>query len=558
MSAPSRSCAGSGAPSSTRARSGAATAPPRHPPLTRVRRRALYERRWLTSAIVEGFAPGKRTWRQVYADRCRVEFGLRAADAPATPQPLTYERCSAAADLLRRRAEESAEAAELSLQVAGECLASALAVRAGDFEARLKLGQTVAALARMRDGAEAARLFGEACAAYAQAAVPAFCLHESVLRYWGDALLDFSRKKEGAEAEALLEAACGKYAEAIRVNSRYSLAYYYYGRALKLLARLRKLERPHDADRLFREACERLARAGELRQEDAYVIYEHAGTLHDYALMKDAEGAPGDADALLSQAVALYADAHAIMPSDGWILRNWADTLYDKAKIAYSRLRDAGDEASAEAVAPVLTLLASACAKYEESLALNPAYTNALNSWGLALSTYAKVTLDEQVSENFFALAYARFERAIAMHPEDANTEVCNWAMTLASHALKRERVAQAHARAGTLSTLSPPGRTPRELIREAKRKLAPLVERQDGWAYFCLARIYAVARREHKSREWLVRCVEKGYVRRATKWQLDYFANVRHAPWYTDLLARERRPPAAPAAAAAPATITP
>ena len=86
--------------------------------------------------------------------------------------------------------------------------------------------------------------------------MPAFCLHESVLRYWGDALLDYSRKKEGAEAERLLEAACEKYAEAIRVNSRYSLAYYYYGRALKLLARLRKLDAPHDADRLFREACE--------------------------------------------------------------------------------------------------------------------------------------------------------------------------------------------------------------------------------------------------------------------------------------------------------------
>lgn len=138
------------------------------------------------------------------------------------------------------------------------------------------------------------------------------------------------------------------------------------------------------------------------------------------------------------------------------------------------------------------------------------------------------------------------------VHPEDANTEVCNWAMTLASHALKRERVAQAHSRAGTVSSLNPPGPTPKQLIREAKRKLAPLLERQDGWAFFCLARIYAVARREEKSRDWLLKCVEKGYMRRATKWQLDYFANVRTAPWYTQLLARERRPPAAAAPPAA------
>ena len=40
-------------------------------------------------------------------------------------------------------------------------------------------------------------------------------------------------------------------------------------------------------------------------------------------------------------------------------------------------------------------ILLEACEKYDEAIKLNPNYSNAYNSWALALSTYAKTTEDE-------------------------------------------------------------------------------------------------------------------------------------------------------------------
>ncbi len=57
-----------------------------------------------------------------------------------------------------------------------------------------------------------------------------------------------------------------------------------------------------------------------------------------------------------------------------------------------------------------------------------------------------------------------------------------------------------------------------------------------------------------HKCRTWLERCAERGYLQRATRWQLAYFDSVAHCDWWQQLLARERAAAAAATAATAAA----
>jgi len=183
----------------------------------------------------------------------------------------------------------------------------------------------------------------------------------------------------------------------------------------------------------------------------------------------------------------------------------------------------------------VKELLLQSCSKYEKAVEINPNYINALNSWGLALSTHAKVTNTEMESELFFKLSYDRFEHAISIRPDDCNTEICNWAMTFVSHAIKRERFLQ---RKEFISTV-PEAPTITALIKQAKLKLAPLIEKNDNWALFCMSRMYAVAKKEPKCQNWLMKCMNTNpaVLQKATKWQLAYFDTVLQSKWFQDIL---------------------
>ena len=86
-------------------------------------------------------------------------------------------------------------------------------------------------------------------------------------------------------------------------------------------------------------------------------------------------------------------------------------------------------------------LLVTACKKYEEAIHLNSKYSNAFNSWGLALSTHAKVTDNIELSEMLFSQAYEKIEAAIKSRTDTPSIEICNYAMTLIAHAVKREKL---------------------------------------------------------------------------------------------------------------------
>ena len=173
------------------------------------------------------------------------------------------------------------------------------------------------------------------------------------------------------------------------------------------------------------------------------MTYETASTLHDLGLLRDSLADHVDAEHLLARASEHYAAAHTLLPADAWVLRNHADTLYDAAKARIAQLRaplglvvsdrffffDASEGLDVE---PARALLQQACAKYSHAVQLNPSYANALNSWGLALSTLAKLCESDAEAEERFTEAYEKFARAVSLRT-DHQTEICNWAMTLVS-----------------------------------------------------------------------------------------------------------------------------
>jgi hypothetical protein len=275
----------------------------------------------------------------------------------------------------------------------------------------------------------------------------------SILRYHGDAIVDFTRKDEISteqQVEQALEAATEKYRAALRINSRYSLGYYSLGRCLKFRAKLKRpLYLPAEVTRnrfntgeaLFEEATECFQRANATGLADPYLQFEHASTLQDYALLLDSLDRLDDAELLLARAEAMFGDAAAGLPSDAWLLRSWADSLYDRAKNRISALRirfGSVDAAPQELLEQVRRLLSDACGRYERAVDLTANYINALNSWGLALSTLARLSTTLEEAERLFQSSYDKFARAIAIRPDESNTEICNWSMTLGSHATVR------------------------------------------------------------------------------------------------------------------------
>jgi len=58
----------------------------------------------------------------------------------------------------------------------------------------------------------------------------------------------------------------------------------------------------------------------------------------------------------------------------------------------------------------------------------------------LALSTYAKTTEDDKLFEQLFLQSYEKFAKSIETRTDNGHIEICNWSMTLVSHALKKAK----------------------------------------------------------------------------------------------------------------------
>jgi len=140
------------------------------------------------------------------------------------------------------------------------------------------------------------------------------------------------------------------------------------------------------------------------------------------------------------------------------------------------------------------------------------------------LSTHAKITEDEDRSEVLFKEAYEKIDMAINWRTGNPNIEQCNYAMTLVSHAIKREKIGKSKEEVSSL-------------YKQAKEKLSKLLSENDPWSMFCLSRVYAAKHKPEKCRSYLSRCIAKGYLRKATKWQLLYFDNVKNFEWFKEMM---------------------
>lgn len=168
--------------------------------------------------------------------------------------------------------------------------------------------------------------------------------------------------------------------------------------------------------------------------------------------------------------------------------------------------------------------------------------------------------------ERLFNLAYEKLDvqittrsgnlsmRCIFFLPlfSDNAIEICNYSMVMVSHAITIEKFIQKSCNKSKypitdFHTASNPqidadvekaneARRNRidSLFHQAREKIIPLVQANNTWSFFCLARLFSVWNKEEECKEWLSK--SKDEFRRATKWQLLYFENVKNSQWYIEL----------------------
>jgi tetratricopeptide (TPR) repeat protein len=415
------------------------------------------------------------------------------------------------------------------LQVAGEQYSSALKLCPDSPEVFLKYGSVLAHCARSINGEESDVLFAVCFSFYAKAAIPSFFMYEHALAIWGDVLVDWAGKKDGQEALIILGKACSKLEEALIVNRDNAMIHFYFGRALHRLATKEKDERKKDL--AYLDSISKLQRAAELSPADIYILNEFGATLHEYSMTKTGV----EADGLYQRAIDQYARAFELSGSkDAWTLRKWADTYYDWAKSKFCEHYARGQTFSPSDLQAVQTLLKSALEKYEQAIVLDSKYINALNSGALAASTLARLVDDEEEVSRLFGLAYQRFSRAIEASPQDCSIEKCNWAMVLASQAIRQRELAEQKKSFSDFVQ-----RSIQALFEQAKSIIQPLVEKQDKWAYFCMARVCACVGdqfHEDECQRYLIACQDQHFLQKASIWQMTYFDLVKDRDWFKQL----------------------
>jgi len=104
--------------------------------------------------------------------------------------------------------------------------------------------------------------------------------------------------------------------------------------------------------------------------------------------------------------------------------------------------------------------------------------------------------------------------------------------MVLVSHALKKEKIEKKKFKIVSIFCLTEMA----TMFEEAQEKLSKLAAKENTWSFFCLARLYAAWRKEKECEEWLMKCQQENFLKKATSWQLLYFENVKDQPWFIQL----------------------
>ena len=118
-------------------------------------------------------------------------------------------------------------------------------------------------------------------------------------------------------------------------------------------------------------------------------------------------------------AAAKWEEIVALDPDNYWAYNNWGTTLGDWAN--QSQGKDAED------------LFRRACEKYDKAIAIKPDKHEAYNNWGTTLGDWARQSQGKD-AEDLFRQACEKFEKAIAIKP-DKHEAYNNWGNTLADWA---------------------------------------------------------------------------------------------------------------------------
>jgi len=245
-----------------------------------------------------------------------------------------------------------------------------------------------------------------------------------------------------------------------------------------------------------------------------------AATLHNQAAQKEGE----ESKRLFRESFDKFRDSVALLPTDAFTCRSWGDAFHDCSKKLIQEAEDpeCPPDKRDGLLAEASELLTLASQQFEAALKLRVDYTNAMNNWALSLSTHAKI-LPFEKSEEYFALAYSKFEKALQMTDTDESFIICNWAMTMVSQARKRS---QNNINSGN------------DLLEDAKKKLLVQIDKGDTWGLFCMARWCSVANQVEECRSWLIKFqAQDNYLPRATRVQMTYFRNVSHCDWFKEMM---------------------
>jgi len=183
---------------------------------------------------------------------------------------------------------------------------AATALQEAGAWALVSLGNLAANEAEETDGAEADRLFAEACERYGRAAAIKADMHDAWYN-WGNALLCQARQKEGPEADRLFTEAYEKYGRAVTIKADMHEAWYNWG--VGLLCQAKRKEGP-EADRLFAEAYEKYGRAVAIKPDKYEAWCNWGNGLLYQAKQRDGE----ERSSLLGKAKEILLEAEKLRP----------------------------------------------------------------------------------------------------------------------------------------------------------------------------------------------------------------------------------------------------
>jgi len=265
-----------------------------------------------------------------------------------------------------------------------------------------------------------------------------------------------------------IEKSYDKFENSINVVSSY-IAYDYWGLALHTHAKLKR-NNPFEADNLYQLAYEKFQKSCELKPDDGYIYCHYASCLQSQAMQKEGETSVK----LFELCFEKYRNSITYIPEDSYICRSWGDALHECSKklIESTEYLDIENEPDKfyEIIDIAIKMLEEGSEKFQKAVEIRKDYTNALNSWGLLLSTQAKILRGEE-SDIIFAKSYGKFNEAFKYTDDEDGYVICNYAMTLVSQARKKIEGLDFN--------------TYEELLRDSYEKIKRRLNENDTWSMF-------------------------------------------------------------------------